>query len=162
VGSAATTPQWPYLKKGDPDTVALRAPLAQLAEQLTLNQRVGGSIPSRRTQSGQFHRATVVIMTMSVRFSDQHQRWRLRGPVLHAGRSDFTDRARHRELGVRLGVAATPARLVVWDIDPCPQAAAQPYGDTFPVLVSRSGMTSGAVWVPLRLFTETMYPPSQA
>ena len=29
--------------------VALRAPLAQLAEQLTLNQRVGGSIPSRRT-----------------------------------------------------------------------------------------------------------------
>src|SRR5512133_2109180 len=30
-------------------TVALRAPLAQLAEQLTLNQRVGGSIPSRRT-----------------------------------------------------------------------------------------------------------------
>jgi hypothetical protein len=37
------------LKKRDPDTVALRAPLAQLAEQLTLNQRVGGSIPSRRT-----------------------------------------------------------------------------------------------------------------
>src|SRR3712207_2466954 len=30
-------------------SVALRAPLAQLAEQLTLNQRVGGSIPSRRT-----------------------------------------------------------------------------------------------------------------
>ena len=29
--------------------VARRAPLAQLAEQLTLNQRVGGSIPSRRT-----------------------------------------------------------------------------------------------------------------
>ena len=51
--SAATMPQWPYLKDdegSDPfDTVALRAPLAQLAEQLTLNQRVGGSIPSRRT-----------------------------------------------------------------------------------------------------------------
>src|SRR5512132_2249763 len=30
-------------------SVALHAPLAQLAEQLTLNQRVGGSIPSRRT-----------------------------------------------------------------------------------------------------------------
>jgi hypothetical protein len=30
-------------------TLARRAPLAQLAEQLTLNQRVGGSIPSRRT-----------------------------------------------------------------------------------------------------------------
>jgi hypothetical protein len=29
----------------------LVAPLAQLAEQLTLNQRVGGSIPSRRTVS---------------------------------------------------------------------------------------------------------------
>ena len=42
-------PQWPYLKTKDPDNVALRAPLAQLAEQLTLNQRVGGSIPSRRT-----------------------------------------------------------------------------------------------------------------
>jgi hypothetical protein len=27
----------------------MTAPLAQLAEQLTLNQRVGGSIPSRRT-----------------------------------------------------------------------------------------------------------------
>ena len=27
----------------------VRAPLAQLAEQLTLNQRVRGSIPSRRT-----------------------------------------------------------------------------------------------------------------
>jgi hypothetical protein len=37
------------LKVKDPDTVAPRAPLAQLAEQLTLNQRVGGSIPSRRT-----------------------------------------------------------------------------------------------------------------
>jgi hypothetical protein len=49
VVSAATTPPRPYLKKRDPDTVALRAPLAQLAEQLTLNQRVGGSIPSRRT-----------------------------------------------------------------------------------------------------------------
>ena len=47
--SAATMPQWPYLKTKDPDNVALRAPLAQLAEQLTLNQRVGGSIPSRRT-----------------------------------------------------------------------------------------------------------------
>ncbi len=30
-------------------SVSPRAPLAQLAEQLTLNQRVGGSIPSRRT-----------------------------------------------------------------------------------------------------------------
>ena len=30
-------------------SLAPRAPLAQLAEQLTLNQRVGGSIPSRRT-----------------------------------------------------------------------------------------------------------------
>jgi hypothetical protein len=50
VVSAATTPPRPYLKKRDPDTVALRAPLAQLAEQLTLNQRVGGSIPSRRTK----------------------------------------------------------------------------------------------------------------
>ena len=29
----------------------LPAPLAQLAEQLTLNQRVGGSSPSRRTMS---------------------------------------------------------------------------------------------------------------
>ena len=47
--SVGTTPQWPYLKMRDPDTVAPRAPLAQLAEQLTLNQRVGGSIPSRRT-----------------------------------------------------------------------------------------------------------------
>jgi hypothetical protein len=37
------------LKTRDPDNVAPRAPLAQLAEQLTLNQRVGGSIPSRRT-----------------------------------------------------------------------------------------------------------------
>src|SRR5687768_1200786 len=50
VVSAATTPPRPYSKKRDPDTVALRAPLAQLAEQLTLNQRVGGSIPSRRTK----------------------------------------------------------------------------------------------------------------
>jgi hypothetical protein len=49
VVSAATMPQWPYLKTRDPDNVAPRAPLAQLAEQLTLNQRVGGSIPSRRT-----------------------------------------------------------------------------------------------------------------
>ena len=34
----------------DPANLARRAPLAQLAEQLTLNQRVGGSIPSRRTK----------------------------------------------------------------------------------------------------------------
>jgi hypothetical protein len=32
------------------------------------------------------------------------------GRILHAGRSDFTHRVRHRELCVRLGVAASPAR----------------------------------------------------
>jgi hypothetical protein len=76
VVSAVTMPLWPYSKmtdhapsgdvsqhsrqndraerdSGSPAfaNVALRAPLAQLAEQLTLNQRVGGSIPSRRTYS---------------------------------------------------------------------------------------------------------------
>ena len=47
--------QTPLNHTGFPTTAApllaslLVAPLAQLAEQLTLNQRVGGSIPSRRT-----------------------------------------------------------------------------------------------------------------
>ena len=53
--SAATMPQWPYSKMTDRPpgfaSVAHCAPLAQLAEQLTLNQRVGGSIPSRRTKT---------------------------------------------------------------------------------------------------------------
>lgn len=97
------------------------------------------------------------------RFSDQPQRWRLHRPVFHAGRSDFTYRVRHRELCVRLGVAASPARARCLDVHPCPQAAAQPNGDTISGSCYRTwGMTNGGVWVPLRLFTDTMYPPQSS
>ena len=54
-GSSSRLPRQAVNLTGFPTTAArllasvLVAPLAQLAEQLTLNQRVGGSIPSRRT-----------------------------------------------------------------------------------------------------------------
>ncbi len=44
------------------------APLAQLAEQLTLNQRVGGSSPSRRTTSGNRITATARTADVEIRF----------------------------------------------------------------------------------------------
>src|ERR1700694_4852822 len=37
-----------------------QAPLAQLVEQLTLNQRVGGSKPSRRTSTGALQRGATI------------------------------------------------------------------------------------------------------
>src|SRR5687768_7783176 len=93
VVSAATTPPRPYSKKRDPDTVALRAPLAQLAEQLTLNQRVGGSIPSRRTlispsQRHLFH-------------SGGSADFALRGPCGHRLVTCLPGNHRHRTLGSR-------------------------------------------------------------